>query len=393
MAKTIAPRSIHPVATRQNPMLTSKNRMKLGVFGLNVDSGCAITLAPERHMADDWAGNLEVAKLADRSGMEALIPVGRWRGFGGDGNTHGVNYETYTWAAAIAAVTDQIGVVTTSHVATIHPLVAAKQATTVDHVSGGRFGLNIVCGWFGPEMGMFGAPMMEHDTRYEHADEWLAVTKTAWNQEGFFDYAGKFFNVAQGFAEPKPLNRPVLINAGGSPRGMRFCAEHCDVAFLIMNQADEDTMRRQVKGYRDLAKNEFGRDIQVWCYAYVVQRDTAEEANAYLNYYVNEMGDDPACDLVTKELGIQTGIFTPEQAQAFRFHFKAGWAGVPLVGTPEMIVEQFEKYSDIGLDGIALTWLDYKSGIKDFVSGVLPLMEKAGLREAYRPGSEAKAAE
>lgn len=376
-----------------NPMVSSPNRMGLGVFGLNVDCGCAITTAPERLRGDDWAKNLEVAKAADRAGFECLIPVGRWRGFGGESNFNGVCYETYTWAAGIAAVTDQIAVVTTSHVPTVHPLVAAKQATTVDHISGGRFGLNIICGWFGPEMRMFGGSMMEHDTRYEYADEWLAVARKAWTEPAYFDHGGKFFNVDRGFAQPKPLNRPVLINAGGSPRGKRFCAEHCDVAFLIMNQASEEKMREQVQSYRDLARGEFGRDIKVWCYAYVVQRDTLEEAKQYLDYYVNRLGDDAAADNITKELGIQTGIFSPEEAEQFKFHFKAGWAGVPLVGTPEMIVEQFKTYSDIGLDGICLSWLDYDTGIRDFVAGVMPLMEQAGLRVPFRPRADLAAAE
>ena len=158
-------------APKPNPMLASPNKMKLGVFGLNVDCGCAIITAPERLRGDDWAGNLGVAKAADRAEFEALIPVGRWRGFGGESNFNGVRFETYTWAAGIGAVTDQIAVVTTSHVPTVHPLVAAKQAVTVDHISGGRFGPNIICGWFGPEMRIFGGSMMEHDTRYDYADE------------------------------------------------------------------------------------------------------------------------------------------------------------------------------------------------------------------------------
>ncbi|WP_349369069.1 LLM class flavin-dependent oxidoreductase [Salinarimonas sp.] len=383
MSVTVAPRRFTPTPRITNPMISSPNKMKLGVFGLNTDCGCAITTAPERLMADDWAGNLEIAKIADRAGFEALIPIGRWRGFGGDANFNGVCYETYTWAAGVAAVTDQIAVVTTSHVPTVHPLVAAKQAATVDHISGGRFGLNIICGWFGPEMRMFRGQMMEHDERYDYADEWLEIVQKAWNQHGYWDYDGKFFKVQQGFSEPKPLNRPVLVNAGGSPRGMRYCAEHCDVAFLIVNQSDEATSRKQVRSYNELAQREFNRTLQTWCYSYVVQRDTRKEAEDYLDYYVNQMGDDEGADNIAKELGIQTGIFTPEQAEAFKFHFKAGWAGIPLVGTVGDIIDQFRKYSDWGLDGICLSWLDYHTGIKDFVEGVMPEMEAAGLRVPF----------
>ena len=138
------------LATRKsNPMFTSQNKMKLGVFALNIDGGCTFTTAPERLRADDWAGNLHVALKADQAGLEVMLPVGRWRGFGGQSNPEGVCYETYTWAAGLASLTHQIGVFTTSHVPTVHPLFAAKQAMTIDHISGGRFGLNIICGWFG----------------------------------------------------------------------------------------------------------------------------------------------------------------------------------------------------------------------------------------------------
>lgn len=381
---TQAPRRFTPVATKQNPMLASRNKMKLGLFGMNADGGCAITTAPERHMGDDWAGMMEFCKTADRAGFESLIPVGRWRGFGGESNFNGVAYETYTWAAGLAAVTDQIAIVTTSHVPTVHPLFAAKQAATIDHISGGRFGLNIICGWFGPEMKMFGGSMMEHETRYAYADQWIEIVQKAWNDPGYFDYKSEYFNLTQAFSEPKPLNRPVLINAGGSPRGKRYCAQHCDVAFVILNQSDPDTTRKQIQSYRDIAA-EYGKDIQIWCYSYCVQRDSLTEAEKYLDYYVNQFGDDVACNNITAQIGIQTGIFTAEEAERFRFHFKAGWAGVPLVGTPEMIVEQFATYSDLGVDGICLSWLDYQSGIDDFIAGVLPLMEQAGLREKYVP--------
>lgn len=369
-----------------NPMHTSTNRMKLGVFGLNIEGGCTFTNAPERHKADDWLRNLEVAKAADRAGLEALLPVGRWRGFGGDSNPMGISYETYAWAAGLAAATDQIGVLATSHVSTVHPLFAAKQATTIDHISGGRFGLNIICGWHAAEMKMFDGTQRAHDERYDHADEWLDIVQRAWTHQGEFDLKGKYFNIERGFSEPKPLNRPFLMNAGGSPRGKRFCAQHCDAAYLIVKYQDgEDVARAQIQSYRDLARKEFGRDIQIWCYSYVVQRDTAAEAQRALDYYVKEMGDEPACTNVTKEIGIESGMFkSTEDAERFRYHIKAGFAGVPLVGTPEMIVSQFQKYADWGIDGICLTWLDYHAGIRDFVDGVLPLMEAAGLRESHR---------
>ncbi|KAA8716029.1 LLM class flavin-dependent oxidoreductase [Pseudomonas cannabina] len=381
-------RSEKAYTIKPNPMRSSRNRLQLGVFSSNTEGGCTVTNAPERLRGDDWAGNLEIARIADDAGFEAFIPVGRWKGFGGTNNTGGISFETYTWTAGIAALTHRIAVFSTSHLPTVHPLFAAKQAATIDHISGGRFGLNILCGWYGAEMRMFSGQMMEHDQRYDYAEEWLQIAKNAWQQHTPFDFRGEYFNVCDAVSQPKPLNPPYLINAGGSPRGKRFCAEHCDAAFLIIKHLDgEAAVRQQIASYKDLARQEFDRDLKIWCYGYVVQKDTQEEADAYLDYYANELGDEEGCSIITRELGIQTGIFTPEDAVRFRFHFKAGFAGVPLVGTPERIVELFEKYAAWGIDGIALTWLDYHQGIKDFVAQTLPLMERAGLRESSDVGA------
>lgn len=374
------------ISAAANPMHASPNRMKLGVFAINAHGGCAITTAPEVHRADAWKTNLETMQLADRAGFEAAIPIGRWRGFGGDSNFGGTSFETYTWAAALAASTEQIACITTSHVPTVHPLFAAKQATTIDHVSGGRFGLNIICGWFGPEMRMFGGTMMEHDERYEYADEWLSIAQKAWTHEGYFDHQTKHFNLVQAFADPKPMNKPFLINAGGSPRGMRYCAQHCDAAFVILGAHDLAGVRKQVQKYKTLAREEFGRDLKVWCYSYVSVAETVAEAKRYVDRYAVEHGDDVACENIVKELGIQTGIFTPEQADQFRYHFKAGWAGFPLVGTPAMMVEHLELLAEAGMDGVCLSWLDYNSGIKQWNAEVMPLLERSGLRQPFCGG-------
>jgi dimethylsulfone monooxygenase len=131
-----------------NPLFND-NKLKLGLFGVNVSNGCAITTVEGRHEVS-WPNSLAIARTADRHGYEAMVPVARWRGFGGESNFNGTNFETYTWAAGLGQATENICVLTTSHVPTIHPIVAAKQATTVDHITNGRFALNVVCGWLRP---------------------------------------------------------------------------------------------------------------------------------------------------------------------------------------------------------------------------------------------------
>ena len=369
---------------RLNPLFND-NKLKLGLFGVNVSNGCAITTAEDRHTVS-WPTNLAIAQTADKYGYEAMVPVARWRGFGGESNFNGTNFETYTWAAGLGQATKNICVLTTSHVPTIHPIVAAKQATTVDHITNGRFALNIVCGWFTPELEMFGVPQMEHDTRYDHAAEWVEVMKLLWSREEDFDYEGKFIRVNKGFAMPKPVQKPfpALMNAGGSEKGRHFAAKHCDIAFVVLTSHNLDEGRAQIDAFRRLAREEYGREIQIWGNGYVVHGDTQQEADAELNRYVMEKGDEQAVERLMQVVGLQSHVFPTHVLDWFRFHLKAGWGGYPLVGTPDRIAGELSKLSDIGFDGILLSWVDYLAGLERWNKEVMPLLEQAGLRQRLR---------
>ena len=365
---------------RLNPLFND-NKLKLGLFGVNVSNGCAITTVEGRHEVT-WPTCLAIARTADKYGYEAMVPVARWRGFGGESNFNGTNFETYTWAAGLGQATDDICVLTTSHVPTIHPIVAAKQATTVDHITNGRFALNVVCGWFSPELEMFGVPQMEHDTRYDYAAEWIEIMKLLWSHEDEFDYEGKFLRVSKGFAMPKPIQKPfpALMNAGGSGKGRHFAAKYCDMAFVVLASHDLAEGKAQIDAYRKLAREEYGRELQIWGNCYVVHGDTQQEAEAALNRYVVEKGDDAAVNLLVQVMGLQSLALPPAVLEHFKFHFKAGWGGYPLVGTADHMVDQLQKLSAIGFDGILLSWVDYLAGLERFNRQVMPRLEQAGLR-------------
>ena len=131
--------------TVRNDSVFSGNAFKLGLFGSNCSGGLAFTTLPERWDAS-WDNNLQLAKLAEASGLECLVPVARWKGFGGASDVNATSLETITWACGLLAHTHRTTVFGTIHVPMIHPIVAAKQVATADHVGHGRFGLNIVCG-------------------------------------------------------------------------------------------------------------------------------------------------------------------------------------------------------------------------------------------------------
>ena len=194
----------------------NRNKMKLGVFATNVSNGTTMTEAPTSFVST-YDHNVEIAKLADSLGFELLVPVGRWKHFGGSTTFNGNNIEVFTWATAMACNTTNIMVCATSHTPTAHPLFAAKQAASIDNISKGRFGLNIVCGWFKPEIEMFGKEQLPHGERYQMADEWVTCVKRAWTEQDF-THTGKYYSIKDGYLSPKPIQQPgpILLNAGNS---------------------------------------------------------------------------------------------------------------------------------------------------------------------------------
>jgi dimethylsulfone monooxygenase len=360
--------------------INSGNAMKLGIMAFNCSGGSTVTTAPEAWPMT-WADNVKLAKLADDAGFEALLPVGRWKGYGGPSNFNNSTFESFTWAAGIAAVTKQIAVCATIHAPLAHPVMAAKQAATIDHISGGRFVLNVVCGWFREEFEMFAAEWRDHDRRYEYAAEWLALARKAWTETEPFDFNGEFFTGKAIWSEPKPLQGGGLqiMNAGSSPTGQRFSAENCDMNFVMLRQKDEASDRSQIAGLKTMAVSA-GRESQCWIHGYAVCRRTQAEADAYLHRYVEEFGDDEAVGNMLSIFGMESETLEPAVMDAFRFHFKAGHGGYPLVGTPAKIVDDMVRLRTMGVDGILLSWLDYLGEAQQWVDEVLPLMEAAGLR-------------
>ena len=221
-----------PVDKYGQPVLGDDNKLKLALFGINLRGG--VTLSDvEGKIEAEWDENLRLARHADRIGLDAIVPVARWRGYGGDANLGDRSFETFTWATGLLAATERIMVFATFHVPLAHPVLAAKMSATADHISGGRFGLNIVAGWYTAELSMFGLTQREHDERYEVADEWTQALKQLWTVEGERDFTGRYFEIPAGVLEPKPLQKPypTVMNAGTSPAGRAFASKHSDVIF------------------------------------------------------------------------------------------------------------------------------------------------------------------
>lgn len=359
-----------------NPLLNDQP-MKLGLFGTNCSGGLLVSHA-ETGFEITWEHTKAIAQSADRIGFEAIIPVARWKGFGGSSNFNGNCFETYTWAAGLAEATEQIAIGATSHLPTVHPIVAAKMATTVDRISGGRFALNMVMGWVPPEMEMFGAEQRQHDARYVFGQEWLDYVQRLWSEEGTFEVSGEFFNSRLNEAYPKPHQdpNPVLLNAGNSASGIEFSARNVDVNFASLDTLEN--IKAYTEKVRAKARDEYQRKIDVMTYGLVVCRDTEKEAKAAFQHVLDEGDYDGAGNVIKIAMSGASQSF--EHAQELSERFVAGWGGYPLVGTPEQVVEGMKELNDNGMGGMIMGLIDPLEELPMFNEQILPLMKEAGLR-------------
>lgn len=360
----------------KNHPLFGPNKFKLGVFSINADGGLALTKVPERWQVE-WPSILKLAEMVDQAGIEFILPIARWKGFGGETDARGCSFETLTLGAALAAVTKNIGIFSTVHAPFVHPVFAAKALATIDHISGGRAGLNIVCGWNQPEFDMFGIGQAED--RYAQGLEWYEIVRRILQGEESFDFGGKYFKLKNVCGAPlsqqKP--RPVTMSAAFSPPGREFAAKTSDFLFTTFAEIESGALHIE-----DIKKHgmEHSRELGVFTTCHVVCRPTRQAAEDYYHYYAVDMADRGAVD---QHMALKKEFAHSHDSHVFDLYKKrfAGGAGTyPLVGTPVDIVNEMIKMSEIGFSGTTLSFVNFLEELPFFLDKVLPLMREAGLR-------------
>jgi FMNH2-dependent dimethyl sulfone monooxygenase len=372
------------LAMRERMAMYNDNTLKIGLFGANCSSGRAVTLVPER-WSGSWEDTLALARMADEAGVDFMLPVGRWKGYGGDTDYMGASLETITWATGILASTKRIIAFGTVHAPLFHPLIAAKQFVTADQVGKGRFGLNIVVGWNEDEFQMFGVTQREHEARYEYAQEWLEAIKTAWGPQDDFDYDGKYIKLKKVRSKPKPYGgaRPLIMNAGASPTGRAFAIRNCDAFFTQASRTSMDETAQRVKEAKDEAKAQ-GRELDVYAVGVVTCRPTQKEAEEYYHYATIESADWSAVDGILGKKNISPATVGEEEFQRQRHHYAHGLGGFLMVGDPDQIAKQLAELSHAGLRGIGFSFVNYLKELPYFCDEVLPRLERMGIRTKRR---------
>jgi alkanesulfonate monooxygenase SsuD/methylene tetrahydromethanopterin reductase-like flavin-dependent oxidoreductase (luciferase family) len=378
---------------QRSTTLAADNGLRLGLFGANCSSGRTYATLSERWEAS-WENNLELARMADAIGIECMVPIARWRGYGGDSNPNGSSFESIAWACGLLAATHRLHVFCTVHVPLHHPLVAAKQMATGDHIGRGRLGVNIVCGWNEDEFQMFGVTKKEHDARYAQGEEWWSIVKKIWAGEERFDYDGTYYRLHGVEGSPSPFGgtAPLMMNAGSSETGRQFAIRHSDLHFDAVETPEASTTR--IAETKRLAR-ERGREIQVWTPVGIVCRPTQKEADDYLQHVVEHadlgaigyLADMHAKDGRPRQ-DPQRVIHSAHNPLARRVLARGSYC---VVGDPDAVAHEFARLRAAGLDGLAINFVDYLKELPYFAAEVLPRLDRLGLRSTRDPSREPSA--
>ncbi len=313
-----------------------------------------------------YAQNRAAAVAADQAGLDFVMSMGKFRGFGGETDHWGTSLESVTLMAAIAEATSRVRIWATVHPLLQNPAVAAKMIATLDHISGGRAGLNIVAGAYKAEFDQMSAwdDSLSHDDRYDLAEEWTTIVKRLWTEPSV-DFAGKHFTMKDCQSKPKPLStpRPELICAGVSDRGFRFSVREADACFIGGRTREE---HRETSRRAKAMAGELGRTIRTYAMCTIIHAETDAGAEALQQRYA-EGADMGAILAMLESWGVPADRL---QATAQK---QGAFMTQTFVGSPATCREQVEAFmAECELDGLMLIFPDYVEGLAMFGSEILP---------------------
>jgi pyrimidine oxygenase len=343
---------------------------EFGVF-LPVANGGWIVSRTTPLLDGGWVQNRDAALAAEEEGLDFVMAMGKWRGFGGATSHWGTSLEAVTMMAGIAAVTKRVKIWPTLHAILHNPAVAAKMIATLDHISNGRAGLNIVAGAYRGEFEQMGAwdGSLDHDARYDLTEEWTQIVKRLW-REPSVTFQGKHFDFRDCVSEPKPLKPPFLICAGMSKRGFEFSVREADGCFI--GGRDEAETREASARARALAA-QLGKPIRTYCMMTVITAETDAEAEAKAEKYRGGLDEGAVLGMLESY-----GVTTAGKDNAMTARAQGAFMTQTAVGSPATCaakIEAFLRHCDI--DGLMFVYDDYLQGLRVTGREILPRLRRA----------------
>lgn len=352
--------------------------IELGVF-IPVGNNGWIPSTNVPNTPGTYEHNKAVTLLAEDLGFDFALSMAKWRGFGGSTRHWDVTIESMSTTAALAEATSRIKVWATVHTMIFHPAVVAKMAATIDQVSDGRFGLNLVAGSNPSDQGQMGLWRdLDHNERYDLAEEWISVARRLWTDERV-DFEGKFFKLVDCMSNPKPATLPPIICAGTSDRGFRFTIANCDACFISGSTHDHliSVGQRAKQVGREIGR--YARTIGLFT---IIPGETDADAFDRVSLY-NDGVDLGAIATRAQEYSRDVAENTMRaRMQESAKHPAAVGAGA-LVGSPDTIADELARVVlDGELDGITVIVPDFIEDLETVGTEIAPRLAERGVYTA-----------
>ncbi|WP_290816869.1 LLM class flavin-dependent oxidoreductase [Halovivax sp.] len=340
---------------------------------------------------------------------------------------------------AMAEVTDHLGFAVTRSTSYVHPYQLARELSTLDHLTDGRVAFNIVTSYLesaARNLGLDGR--IEHDERYDRADEFMEVCYRLWEDSwdddavvrdadrGVYtepekvraiDFEGEYFSVAGPHGcEPSPQRTPVLYQAGSSDRGREFAATHAEAVFVSQPTMEatrsyvEDMRERVAETGRDPdslkffpgivvitgESDEIARAKRETYESYVDVEGTLSLLSGFVDMDLSELDPDQKVEHIETEAiqGVINAFTKNDPDRDWTVGEVARFAGLGstspvVVGSPAQVADEIERWRDaVGVDGFNLKEVTRPGTLRDFVELVVPELRERGLaRESYGGGT------
>ena len=259
--------------------------MDVGVFIPIGNNGWLISENAPQYMPS-FELNKAIVQKAEGYGFDFALSMIKLRGFGGKTEFWEHNLESFTLMAGLAAVTSKIQLFATAATLTLPPAIVARMASTIDSISGGRFGVNLVTGWQKPEYSQMGLwPGDEFfGTRYQYLGEYAQVLRDLW-ATGRSDFKGEHFQMEDCRVSPKPQADMKIICAGSSDAGMAFSAQYADYNFCFGKGVNTPTAFAPAAERLQAACAKTGRHVTSCVLFMVIADETDEAARAKWEHY------------------------------------------------------------------------------------------------------------
>jgi alkanesulfonate monooxygenase len=342
--------------------------MRFGIWALVHGSRGALQ-DPEEPYDASWERNLALIQEAERLGYHSTLVA-----------QHTINphhapndqLEAWTSSAALAAATSRIEIITAIKPYLYHPVVLAKMALQIEHISRGRFALNLVNAWNMPELEKAGIPFAPHDERYAYGHEWISVVEPLMRGERV-TFRGKYFSVNDYMLRPADpyRSRPKIYVGGESEPARVLVADRGDVWFV--NGQPLTDVRALIADVASRPRQ--GAPLEFGLSAFVIARETEAQAQSALLRLSELAKLDAPIRVLQRANTDPYSVMAQTMSKTPRVGSNGGTAA-GLVGSYDQVAERIRQFHEAGIELFMLQFQPFEAEMRRFAAEIIPRVRR-----------------